>query len=176
MGIGVNEKTDEKEFIWEDLLESRDMSVISLLHGIQERFDYLPEQVLREVAEKTGTPLIEIYRIATFYKYFSLNPKGKYKILTCSGTACHVRNSEQITDEISRLLNIETGSTTEDGLYSLEKVNCLGACALAPLVVIDHEYHGNMTPAKAQQVLKSHNGEVERHCACKNNSKMNHEG
>jgi len=163
----VMEKQDSMvEFAWEDLLEGHADSVISILHAVQERFNYLPEQVMREVAHKTETPLIEIYRIATFYKYFSLVPKGKHKILTCSGTACHVRSSESVTQEISRLLDVEPGSTKEDGSYSLERVNCLGACALAPLVVIDDEYYGNMTPAKVQEVLRKHREENEQSCDC----------
>ena len=162
----LKEKKNENFFQWEDLMENNEESVISILHKVQERFNYLPEQVIREVSVKTETPLIEVYRIATFYKYFSLQPKGKHKILTCSGTACHVRNSEKVTEEVSRYLNIDPDSTTEDGLYSLEKVNCLGACALAPLVVIDDEYHGNMTPAKVREVIKQHQAEKGGQCEC----------
>ena len=166
MQKAIKRKDLIKEYAWEDLIKNCGSSVISILHAVQEKYNYLPEKVMREVAHKTETPLIEIYRIATFYKYFSLAPKGKHKILTCSGTACHVRNSESVTQEISRLLDVEPDSTKEDGSYSLERVNCLGACALAPLIVIDDEYYGNMTPSKIQEVLCKHQEENEQFCDC----------
>ncbi|MDO9535107.1 MAG: NAD(P)H-dependent oxidoreductase subunit E [Bacillota bacterium] len=138
-------------------------SIISLLQEIQERYNYLPEDVLRDLAKKRNVSLMEIFSIATFYKSFSLTPKGKHKIVTCSGTACHVRGSEKVTREISRKLGIEPGSTTEDGEYSLESVNCLGACALAPLVVIDDQYFGSMSSAKILEII---NGYATKDAAC----------
>ncbi len=127
---------------------SNNHSLVTMLHQIQETYNYLPENVLRELAKEKNIPLVDLYRVATFYSLFSLTPKGKHKILTCTGTACHVRGSEKVTEEISRVLGIQPGETTEDGEYSLEAVNCLGACALAPLVVVDEQYHANMTPAQ----------------------------
>ena len=136
-------------------------SIVTLLHEIQDRYNYLPEDVLRQLAGEKNIPLIDVYRVATFYSLFSLKPKGKHKIMTCTGTACHVRGSEKVTEEISRFLGIEPGETTEDGEYSLEAVNCLGACALAPLVVIDEQYHANITPSQIAPLL---NGSKQETC------------
>ena len=134
-------------------------SIVAILQQIQEQHNYLPEDALKEVSRKTGVPLIEIYRVATFYKSFSLTPKGRHKVVACSGTACHLRGSERITGEISRILGVQPGATTADGIYTLEKVNCLGACALAPLVVIDGRYHANLTPGEAGKIICRHRDE-----------------
>ncbi len=132
------------------------VSLVALLQEVQERYNYLPEDVLRELAREKNLSLMEMYSVATFYKSFSLQPRGKHKVATCSGTACHVRGSEKVTEELSRVLGIKPGETSQDGAYSLETVNCLGACALAPLVVVDGEYHGNMTAARAAALIKEH--------------------
>jgi len=154
----------------ENLKKPNGSSVVSLLQEVQEKYNYLPEEILREIAKERDIPLIDIYSVATFYKAFSLAPKGKHKIVTCSGTACHVRGSEKVAREISRVLGIEPGYTTKDGLYSLENVNCLGACALAPLVVVDGKYHGNVTPAKALELFKMytvHEEEEKEEAGCR---------
>jgi len=131
-------------------------SVVSLLQQIQEKYNYLPEEILKEVSKEKDIPLIDLYSVATFYKAFSLTPKGKHKIVACTGTACHVRGSDKVIREISRKLGIEPGETTKDGMYSLENVNCLGACALAPLVVIDENYYGNMNSVKILEILQNY--------------------
>lgn len=128
--------------------------LIQILHETQREYRYLPEQALRNISALTGIPLTDIYGVATFFKAFSLEPKGKHMITCCMGTACHVRNSQGVLDELRRTLKIEPGGTTPDMLFSLETVNCLGACALGPVVVIDGKYHGEMTPAKVKKVLK----------------------
>jgi NADH:ubiquinone oxidoreductase subunit E len=140
---------DKKKFI-----NKNGQSLVALLQDVQEQYNYLPEDVLREVAATQNLSLMDIYSVATFYKSFTLHPRGRHQVVTCSGTACHVRGSEMVTHEISRVLGIKPGETTEDGEYSLESVNCLGACALAPLMVVDGEYHGNVTAARAVAVLK----------------------
>ena len=140
---------DKKKFI-----NKNGKSLVALLQDIQEQYNYLPEDVLRDVAAKQNLSLMDIYSVATFYKSFTLYPRGRHQVVTCSGTACHVRGSEKVTHEISRMLGIKPGETTADGEYSLESVNCLGACALAPLLVVDGEYHGNVTAARAVVVLK----------------------
>ncbi len=129
-------------------------SIVSLLQEIQKEHHYLPADVLKEVAEKRNIPLMDIYSVATFYKSFSLEPVGKHKIVCCSGTACHVRGGKKITGEISRLLKIKPGETSKDRLFSLETVSCLGACALAPLVVVDGEYCGNMATSRIESFLE----------------------
>lgn len=148
---------------------SNNHSLVTLLHQVQESYNYLPEDVLRALAKEKNIPLIDLYRVATFYSLFSLKPKGKHKILTCTGTACHVRGSEKVTEEISRVLKILPGETTEDGEYSLEAVNCLGACALAPLVVVDEQYHANMTPGQVGSLfngVKKAAGRDQEHSHC----------
>lgn len=129
-------------------------SIVALLQQVQEQYNYLPEHVLRELARTGGLSLMEMYSVATFYKSFSLQPRGKHKVVVCTGTACHVQGSEKVTDELSRMLGIKPGETSPDGEYSLENVNCLGACALAPLLVVDGNYHGNMTVARVATIIK----------------------
>ena len=138
------------------------LSIVTVLQSIQEKYNYLPEDLLKKTAQEMNIPLIEVYSVATFYKSFSLVPRGEHMIVTCMGTACHVRGSDAVTEEISRLLNVNRGATSNDGKYTLECVNCLGACALAPLVIVDGQYHGNMTPAKIHRLFKAEfaNGSV----------------
>lgn len=129
-------------------------SLIQILHETQREYRYLPEPALRNISEAMGVPLTDIYGVATFFKAFSLEPKGKHVITCCMGTACHVRNSPGVLDELRRTLGIEPGETTEDMMFTLETVNCLGACALGPVVVVDGKYHGEVTPAKVKKILK----------------------
>ncbi|NIM12496.1 MAG: NAD(P)H-dependent oxidoreductase subunit E [Candidatus Aminicenantes bacterium] len=129
--------------------------IISILENIQDEFGYLPEEALRTLADETGHPLIDIYGVATFYKSFSLTPRGKYFVTVCVGTACHVRGSQRIREKIEKGLDIRVGETTKDNLFTLEAVNCLGACALGPIVVVNGEYHGNMTVMKTEALFNS---------------------
>ncbi len=137
----------------ENKQDRRQAGIISTLEGIQEEFGYLPEEALRTLANETGYSLIDIYSVATFYKSFSLKPRGKYFITACEGTACHVRGSKRILEKIEKGLDIKVGETTEDKLFTLEAVNCLGACALGPIVVVNGEYHGNMTVIKTEALF-----------------------
>lgn len=127
--------------------------IITTLESIQEEFGYLPEEALRNLANESGHPLIDIYGVATFYKSFSLKPRGKYFITACEGTACHVRGSKRILEKLEKSLDIKVGETTEDKLFTLEAVNCLGACALGPVIVVNGEYHGNMTVIKTEALF-----------------------
>jgi len=102
------------------------VTIVALLQAIQEKYNYLPEELLSKAAKEMEVPLIDIYSVAKFYKSFSLVPKGRHRVVTCTGTACHVRGSEKITEEISRILGVEVDSTSEDGEHSLECVNCVG--------------------------------------------------
>lgn len=133
----------------------RDGSLINALEEIQERFRYLPPEALILASERLGVPLSQAYSVATFYNAFSLKPKGKHCLNVCMGTACHVRGSLQVLERLETKLGIQTGSTTRDHLFTLETVNCLGACALGPIVVTDGEYSGQMTPQKSDQLLKN---------------------
>jgi len=127
--------------------------LISILQDIQDEYGYLPEKALRMTAEKTGRSLVDIYSVATFYRSFSLKPRGKHLICACLGTACHVRGAARIVDELKRQLNIKAGETTPDKEFTLETVNCLGACALGPVVVIDGHYFSKVRRSKVKQLL-----------------------
>ncbi len=132
-----------------------DGSLIAALEEIQRRYRYLPPEALILVSEQMGVPLSQTYGVATFYNAFSLKPKGKHCLNVCMGTACHVRGSPQVLDRLESKLGIGAGATTRDRMFTLETVNCLGACALGPIVVTDGEYSGQMTPQKADRLLKS---------------------
>ncbi len=130
--------------------------IIAMLQDIQSAKRYLPEEDLRGLAAALEIPLTRVYRIATFFKAFSLEPKGEHIISVCVGTACHVRGSDRILDELERQLGIASGETSSDQKFSLETVNCLGACALGPVVVTDQEYHGDMTPGQVKKLMENY--------------------
>lgn len=135
--------------------QNRDRSaVIAMLQDIQAEFRYLPEEVLRYLSQSMAIPIAKIYSLASFYRAFSLEPRGKHLIHVCLGTACHVRGAVRILGTIERTLGIQAGETDANLEFTLETVNCLGACALGPVVVVNGEYHGQMTSAKATRLLK----------------------
>jgi NADH-quinone oxidoreductase subunit E len=127
--------------------------IISILEDIQAQYSYLPEEALKIVAEKTGRSLVDIYGVATFYRAFSLKPRGKHLISICLGTACHVRGGPRIAEEFERQLEIKTGETTQDREITLETVNCLGACALGPIVTVDGHYFLNVTSPRVKEII-----------------------
>ncbi len=131
-------------------------SIIGILQDLQEEENYLPEKALGHISERLSMPLTRIYRLATFYNAFSLTPRGKHLVNVCLGTACHVRGAANVLDRVKMELGIDVGGTTKDKLFSLETVNCLGACALGPIVVIGDEYNGQMTPAKVRPAIKKY--------------------
>jgi NADH-quinone oxidoreductase subunit E len=131
-------------------------SLMGVLQDIQGEYKYLPKESIMAVAEKMGIPLSRVYNVATFYNAFSLIPRGRHIIHVCLGTACHVRGSSKILEELERILGIKSGETTEDMKFTLESVNCLGACALGPVMVIDGEYFGKVTPEKISPMLKKY--------------------
>ena len=128
-------------------------TVIGLLQDIHETFGYLPEEILNQVSHDIEVPLSTLYSLATFYSSFRLEPMGEHHICTCVGTACHVKGAPFVVETIERELGIKANETTPDGKFTFDTVNCLGACALAPLVVIDDEYHGKMDQKKVQKLL-----------------------
>ena len=157
MQRGVYEMKSEREKVGVIVSKyggNRD-SLVSILQDIQSECHYLPEDSLRAVAIQLELPLIQIYGVATFFKAFSLRPRGEHIVTVCQGTACHVRGAPAVLDEVKRQLCIEPGETTEDMRFTLETVNCLGACALGPIVVTDGKYHGQMGPAKVKKILRS---------------------
>lgn len=129
--------------------------IIGILRDAQEEFHYLPKEALVYIAKNLQIPLSQIYSLATFYRAFSLKPRGKHLVTVCLGTACHVRGGARIAENLKRELNIEIGETTKDGLFTLETVNCLGACALGPLTVIDGKYYGHMSTSKIGKIIKT---------------------
>lgn len=131
---------------------------LAILQDVQKEFGFIPSEVMGFVSEYLNLPLSDIYSIATFYKALSLKAKGKNIIKVCNGTACHIRGSNKLIEEITDILNISPGETTEDGLFSIEIVNCLGACALAPVMVINDKYYGSMTKEKAKTVIDEYKG------------------
>jgi len=135
-------------------------TLLSVLQDIQAKYGYLPEEKLIETAETLDMPLIDVYGVATFYKSFSLTPKGRHQVKVCLGTACHVRGASRIDKEVGRKLGIGPGETSEDGEFSLETVMCLGCCAIGPVVVIDGKYYGQVTPTKVESILRTIRGEI----------------
>ncbi len=132
------------------------ISLIAALEELQARYHYLPQDALILISERLGVPLSQVYSVATFYNAFSLKPQGKHIVNVCLGTACHVRGSKRVLDKIVQKLHVKPGGTTPDRLFTLETVNCLGACALGPITVIDKSYTGHMTPAKVNALLEQY--------------------
>ena len=118
--------------------------LIHMLHDAQKKFGYIPAQSISEISRELKISESEIFGVLTFYKAFTLKPRGKHLITICMGTACHVRGAPMILDEFERKLGIEAGETSEDNLFTLETVNCVGACALGPIAIADGDYHGQM--------------------------------
>jgi NADH-quinone oxidoreductase subunit E len=130
-------------------------ALIPILQDIQNEYNWLPKETFEIVARELELPLMDVYGVATFYRTFSLKPRGEHIVTVCLGTACHVRGGQRVADTISGELKIKPGETTVDMKFTLETVNCLGACALGPVVVIDSEYYGQMTKAKASLLIKN---------------------
>jgi NADH-quinone oxidoreductase subunit E len=131
---------------------------LAIMQDIQREFNYIPREAMNAISEYLLIPLSKLFGMATFYKALSLNPKGKYVIKVCDGTACHIRSSMVVLTELKKLLEIQAGEITPDGLFSLETVNCVGACALAPVMVINGEYHGKLTPQDISGIIESYRG------------------
>jgi NADH:ubiquinone oxidoreductase subunit E len=128
-------------------------TLIGILHEVQNHFHYLPEAELRYISKKRNIPITQIYSIANFYNRFSLKPKGKNVIHVCLGTACHVKGGQKVMDEMQRKLKIDVDQTTDDMNFTLEEVRCIGACSLAPAVVVNEHTHANVTPKAVGKIL-----------------------
>jgi len=129
-------------------------AILAILQDIQAREKYLSKEALEHLGERLHIPLNKIYRIATFYRAFSLMPRGRHEIVVCLGTACHVRGGQRIVDQFTMELGIRSGETTPDRNFTLETVNCLGVCAAGPVVAIDGQYFGKMSPIKVEETVK----------------------
>ena len=132
-------------------------SLIQILLEIQRENRWLPKEALERVAGKLNVPLSRVQHIVTFYKAFSLVPKGRHEIHVCTGTACHVRGAPRLLNSVQDLIGIGPGETDIDLKFSLETVGCVGCCALGPVMIVDGEYHGKMVPAESEDVLKKYN-------------------
>ncbi len=129
-------------------------SLIAILQKAQDIYGYLPKDVMYHIAERIGVTPAEVVGVATFYSQFRLSPIGKYLIMACQGTACHVNGSKRVGEAVAKYLEIENGETTADGLFTLENVACLGCCSLAPVIMINGEAYGNLTPESAIAIIK----------------------
>lgn len=152
MGLKVNEVAVQAV----EKYKGKSGAVMMALHDIQDVCGYISEDNQKYLSNKLGVPLSEIYGIITFYNRFSLIPKGKYNIQVCTGTACHVKGSDEVLNEFKRILGIDVGETTKNGKFSLEAVRCLGACGLAPAIVINGEVYGKMEVKKVEEVLNKY--------------------
>ncbi|OGN95968.1 MAG: hypothetical protein A2Y89_00785 [Chloroflexi bacterium RBG_13_51_18] len=132
---------------------SQPHQLIEALQDIQEIDGYVSEEAMKIVSLGLGVPIIEVYRVASFYKAFRLHPAGKYTLTLCTGTACHVRNSHLLIDYAIDILGVQPGEVTPDGLFSIQQVNCLGACALGPIVAENGTYYHHMTPGKLRKLI-----------------------
>jgi len=130
--------------------------LISLLQDIQAEFNYLPQDVLVRVSQKLDIPLTQVFSVATFFRAFSLKPRGRHLVTVCLGTACHVRGGDRLVNKMERDYEVKPGETTEDSKFTLETVNCLGCCALGPVVVVDGKYESQINPDKLDRVLKKY--------------------
>lgn len=137
---------------------SQPSQLIEVLQDVQENYGFISEEAVRTVSANLGVPLMEVYRVASFYKAFRLTPAGKNVITCCMGTACHVRGAQVLMDQATSQLGVKPGEVTEDGEFSVEHVNCLGACALGPIVTENESYHHHVTPGKLRRLIDSLRG------------------
>jgi len=132
---------------------SQPNQLIEVLQDVQKNYGYISKEAMLAVSQGLGVPIMEVYRVASFYKAFRLKPSGKHVLTMCMGTACHVRSSSLLLDQAIGQLGVKPGEVTPDGLFSIEHVNCLGACALGPIVAENGSYHKHMTPAKLRKLI-----------------------
>jgi NADH-quinone oxidoreductase subunit E len=137
-------------------------ALVTILQSVQEKYSYLPRTALEQVSKRLQVPTSRVFHVATFYKAFSLNPKGKHLSTVCLGTACHVRGAKKIASEFERQLNIKAGETTPDKEFTLETVNCVGACALGPVVVVDDKYFPHSTKENVKEIIGKYRGGLDK--------------
>lgn len=134
--------------------------ILAMMQDLQKQCNYLPRAALEEIARHVQTPFSKVYAMATFYKAFSLVPRGKYHIKVCDGTACHIKSSAVLIDQIFSTIGIRPGDTSADGLFSLETVNCIGACAIAPVMVINEKVHSKVSSAGIVELINGLRGDA----------------
>jgi NADH-quinone oxidoreductase subunit E len=136
-----------------DKYEGKEGFLIQLLLDIQREFNWIPGEAIERISARLQIPLSHIYRVVSFYKVLSLKPVGRHVIQVCLGTACHVRGGPRILEEVENVLGIEAGTTTDDMKFTVNRVNCIGCCALGPVMIIDSDYHGKLSPAAVKDIL-----------------------
>jgi NADH-quinone oxidoreductase subunit E len=141
--------------IAEPYLKKKEM-IIPVLQKVQDHYGYLPRPAMEQVSRLMRIPLSRLYGVATFYAQFKMKPRGRYIIRVCKGTACHIQGSPRIADRIEEILGVQSGETTDDLRFTLEEVACIGACALAPVIMVNDNPHGRLTPDKVKAVLDSY--------------------
>ncbi len=153
----VNQDIDlsQVDSILEPYLGKKEM-VIPVMQKVQEHFGYLPRPAMEHVARRMRIPLSRLYGVTTFYAQFKMKPRGRYIIRVCKGTACHIQGSPKIAERIEDILDVESGETTDDLKFTLEEVACIGACALAPVIMINDNPHGRLSPDKMKAILDSY--------------------
>ena len=139
-----------------DRYQNKQGILIQLLLDIQSEFNWIPKELIVQISERLQIPLSHIYRVASFYKGMSLTPIGRHLVQVCLGTACHVRGGPKVLDKVEEALKVNAGETTKDMNFTLRRVNCLGCCALGPVLVVDGEYHGKVTSAKVEEILATY--------------------
>ncbi|MEA1960446.1 MAG: NAD(P)H-dependent oxidoreductase subunit E [Bacillota bacterium] len=152
----LSKKNEYKRIIYSYPGEQR--YVLVILQDLQKNFNYIPRLGLQMVAEHAGVPVSKVYSMASFYKALSLSPKGRVAIKVCDGTACHIKSGPVLVDQVYKYLHIKPGETSADGEFSLETVNCLGACALAPVMVVNGKVYGKLTPSSIAGIIKEYGG------------------
>ncbi|MDI6854602.1 MAG: NADH-quinone oxidoreductase subunit NuoE [Deltaproteobacteria bacterium] len=136
--------------------EGEPYDLIPILQDIQDNYGFLPKEEVKAVARRINVPITQVYSVATFYKMFSLIPKGKHQLKVCLGTTCHLKGGQRLVDSLSSRLGVEVGYTSKDGQFSLETVGCLGSCAQAPVMMVDDKYHARVTVDKVPKILKQY--------------------
>lgn len=159
----VNEYKNEikifKEFIEVNIYSEKDL--VMVLHKAQEVFGYLPKEVQKIVAEELKVPLSKVYGVVTFYSYFTMKKKGKYNISVCTGTACFVKGAKKLSERITERLNIKVGETSKDGMFSFIEARCVGACGLAPVVIVNNEVYGKVNTKMLDEILDKYTQEAQ---------------
>ncbi|MEI6132155.1 MAG: NAD(P)H-dependent oxidoreductase subunit E [Bacillota bacterium] len=136
-----------------ETVKTRPGALIPVLHKAQDTFGFLPEEVMSHVAKKLGIPAAKVFGVVSFYSFFSMTPKGKFNVNVCLGTACFVRGAEKIREEFEKHLSIKPGQTSEDGLFSLSTIRCIGACGLAPVVMVNEKVYGRVTQQQVGEII-----------------------
>jgi NADH:ubiquinone oxidoreductase 24 kD subunit len=136
--------------------QNQKKALIAILQDVQAEYSFLPQEALRQVARSVGLPLIDVVGVATFFRAFSLKPRGRHVVTVCSGTACHVRGGPKILEEFERQLGVGPGETTPDRKFTLETVACLGCCAIGPVVVVDGDFHAQTSTRKVAAIIKQY--------------------